>query len=333
MPLIQIDDADRARKERRKPHLILDVPDEGPSPRGSTYWGRVQHCGREHLLSNVLGWRSLAPDDPLDTGLIWHACLEAYYRERLEGQRELIRSCGSREAALQHAHFFTAREAEAQRAAFAVLELFRAEPGYDEIYAKIEKMLGFYFSRYRFDRFEILAVEVTIGCADVEYTSKLDLIVIDWSIPDAPLLRGVEHKSAFRLTLDVLEGYNLDSQVMGQVYLLWRHFVGHPHLPPFAGVIVNICSKEHTPKTERVTVAPDPAHLVAWEEHILIQAEHRAFHETRGFARNYGSCSRRFGRCEHFNFCKNHPRLSVSQIRELGVPDGYEVRPYALKVI
>ena len=332
MPLIEIFDADRARGMRRKPHLILTVIDEGPSPRGSTYWGRVQHCGREHLLSNKLGWRSLEPSDPLDTGLIWHACLEAFYRERLEGQREMIRALG-REEALRRPEFFTAREREAQTAAFDVLLPFRDEPGYDLIFTKIEKMLGVYFSLYRFDRWEILAVEQTLSAWDVEYTSKLDLIIIDHGIPDSPVLRGVEHKSAFRLTLDVLEGYMMDSQVLGQLYLLYRTFANNPALPPFAGSIVNIASKEHTPKLERVFVAPDLVHLRSWEEHILVQAEHRQFHEARGYGRNYGSCSRRFGRCEHFNFCKSFPFLTVEQIASNPPPDSYEVRPYSDKVL
>lgn len=324
MPLIEAIDRNAVDPTRRKPRFILPVVDDGPSRRGSTYWGRIQHCGREHLLSNILGWSSVAPHDPLDTGLIWHACLEAFYRVRLDHQRWMLRRDAN---ARENPEFWVAGEREGQTAAFDILLLFRDEPGYKEVFAKLEKMLAFYFQTYRLDRWEILAVEYTLACEDVEYTSKIDVIVADYAVPQIPVTRSVEHKSTFRLTPDVTEGYHLDSQVMGQVYLGVRLLHG-PGLPPYAGALVNICSKESTPRIERVFVAPHLDHLRAWEEHLLIQHGQRAFHEAHGFARNYGSCSRRYGRCEHFDFCRWNPSLREPDLRRLNPPPTYEVRSH-----
>jgi hypothetical protein len=325
VPLIEVATEQSVLAGRRKPRFILPVVDDGPSRRGSTYWSRVQHCGREHLLSNILGWSSLAPNDPLDIGLIWHAALEAFYRCRLQAQKWMLVVDAN---ARSNPDFWTAGEREGTEAAFDILLLFREENGYKDAFAKLEKMLAVYLSTHRMDRWEILAVEYTLDCPDVEYTSKIDLIVIDYGIFDAPLIRTVEHKSAFRLTVDVTEGYHLDSQVMGQVYLGVR-LLRVKGLPPYAGACVNICSKESTPKIERVFVAPHLDHLLAWEEHIKIQHEHRTFHETRGYSRNYASCSRRYGRCEHFDFCRFNPSLREPELRSMMPPaNKYEIRSH-----
>lgn len=316
---------------RRKPDDVLGIV-SGPSRRGSTYWGRALHCPFEHYLGNVLGWQSEAPSDPLDTGTIWHYAKEQYYRNARAWQQ----ACRAQDPNLnpRDPHFLRGHDSDSQLIAFRAIRPFASEPGYDHIYPKLEAMLEAYFARWsRTDMFEILGVELTVesdGRYGFEWSNKLDLLVIDYRGPEA-VLRIVEHKSTYRMDSYVLEGYTQDLQTMGQVWLFYGatdgtlHRVlgesGFEHLPPFLGSYVNLTSKTKNPACERVVLAPAPLMLRAWERSMQKNALLLGLYEDVGYPRNYTACSRRYGHCEFFAFCRAFPQVEAREAWEMTAND------------
>jgi len=323
---------------RRSPDEVLGI-EGGPSSRGSTFWGRVLHCGFEHFLANRLGWTSELPSDPLDTGLIWHFALETYYRNARAWQL----ACRAEDPDLdpRDPHFHSGHDADSQLLAYRAIKPFQTEPGYDSIYDKIVQMLDAYFRRWS-DMWEILGVELTLSSSGVygfEWSNKLDLLVIDHRMHD-PVLRIVEHKSAYRLDTFVLEGYTQDLQVMGQVWLfhgsdcgslpkvLSEHAYGT--IPPFFGSFVNITSKARQPGCDRIPVNPSIPSLRAWEHSMQVNTTLLDFYEQHNYPKNYASCVRRYGFCEFFNLCRALPEMTpadaAARDRDGDVVPGYKKR-------
>lgn len=299
--------------EERMPYedvLALGPGESGASPRGSTYWGRVQHCPREHLLANVLKWSRRVRAKALDWGLLWHGCLESYYKAVLAHQQG------------------RPLDKVPERYAFEFLQLFRDAEGWDEVYAGVTRMLDAYFERWKADRnaWEILAVEYTCGWTaqtrpdlvqqlGFEQTTRLDLVIRDWTL--RPVVRHVEHKSASALDPQTILGYAQDDQVLGQCYLArfgtnWAALGAHE---PYMGALVNVTTKAQSPRCERLPVQPSDTALGAWADSKRYWAWQRDQYEVLGYPRNYVSCTRRYGRCEFYEACRQYPEDTVVTLR------------------
>lgn len=300
----------------------------GPSRRGSTYWSRPLHCPFEHYLANELGWRSKMPSDPLDTGLIWHHALEVYYREALRWQDHFRTQDPNLD--LRDPYFLRAHDPAAQRLAYEAVVPVSREPGYEHIWDKLEVMLHVYFERWQGDRWEIVDVETTIDCPfeaglGFEYSSRLDLFVVDHQLVQ-PMLRVIEHKSAYRLDSNVLEGYTQDLQTLGQVWLAATR-VNLDAYPPFVGSLVNITSKTKEPGCDRVPLSPSPTTLATWESSMRRQTKLLPIYKELDWPKNYANCTRRYGRCEFFNLCRAHPHITPTDAAKMTeqdtLPDGF----------
>lgn len=311
----------------RRPLYEVLGRDTGPSPRGSTYWTRALSCPREHLLANVLGYRPVQLTDPLMMGLLWHDMLEAYYRRIEEWQTQ----CRADEPEIDRrgAHYLWGGLDHAHRAALESLSRIAGEPGYEKAHTTLSRMFEVYTLTYR-DPWEIVAVEVSAsGLLDpqrpgTEYTARLDLAVYDYSLLQ-PVLRIIEHKSASWLSFDLVEGYTMDLQVMGQIWLA-QQLVAGGCSTPFDGVTVSITTKASTPACERVPVRPSEALVEAWRTAMLDQIAVVDTYAERGYPRNYAHCVRRYGRCEFFGLCSAYPDVPVSALTADDVPPGYRGR-------
>lgn len=315
--IIQIDmeGPDRAPYEE-----IAQMGAGGASPRGSTFWKRAQSCPREHLLSNVLRWEKTPRARALDIGLLWHGILETYYRAvHLEQQGVW-------------------QEVSPGQQAFRFLQRFRDEEGWGEFYETCSRMMDRYLERWRDNQdWQILGVEVTLGWTaethpgwvrqlGFEITTRLDLLVIDWSLRGQPFTRHVEHKSSHSLDPLTVQGYNQDDQVLGQCFLA-RYAIDYTNLPPYLGALVNITTKGKEPKCERVPVQPSDQALQAWAEAKRDAYRELARFAERGYPKNYTQCTRRFGRCQHFDLCRANPLVDAATLlradEEGALPTGY----------
>lgn len=303
--------------ERRHADEVLGVP-SGASRRGSTYWKGVRLCPREAGLVQLGLKREgfLRGRVALDTGLIYHHALEKYYEALMAHQERMDGSATVCEPAAYCSN------PEAERAAWESLKAVAAEPGYENIFGNVERMLSGYFEFYRMrDRFRILDVEATFEyhCADqnFDYSARLDTLVEDLENGGSWVL---EHKSATTLTDDLLGGYQMDLQTLGQ-YWLMQQFIEreNPPIPPLRGVIVNLASKKKVPEFRRVEVCPSPDHVRMFEVAVGDQSETLHLWESLGWPKHLGNCTgggRYFSTCQFFTVCQSFPMASVEEIAD-----------------
>jgi hypothetical protein len=288
--------------KRRPAQVVLGVVDAGASPAGSTYWKTMRRCPREHALRHVAGLRrSSGASEALTVGWLFHLALEAYYRSLLTD----------------------ADGVSDEGAAWAAIKKLEGEGGYEETYPEVERLLAGYFETYRRqDAWRVVAVEETLASVDdgLHYSARLDLV-----IEEAGRLWIVEHKTARAITPDLLSGYQMDMQIMGQVWLFGR-CVDLSVYPPLAGVKINIATKTKVPKYERVEVYPSRQHLAAFEESMRQWSALEGAFAGLGWPKALGNCtgpSRYFGQCDYFDVCHGRPEANVGMISAEDPPFGF----------
>lgn len=283
----------------KRPQLweVLDIPNEGASPVGSTFYKTLMACAREHALAYEIGAELEYAGDPLTQGLFFHHLLQLYYEKGTAGAKEGFELC-------------------------AQLEEHQA---YSDLGEQARTMFDSYLDLYDGkDKWRVIAVEETLiyhGDA-FSYSARLDLIVED-------LERGgmwvVEHKTARALTAELLDNYQMDIQILGQVWLV-RHCVDLDKYPPFKGVRVNITTKHKNPQHTRVEVYPSDRHLAAFEMTAANLHAIRGVNEKLGWPQALGHCSgytRGYSRCDYFDICHAYPDVSVEQWKTRELPLGY----------
>jgi len=298
---------------------------DAPSPIGSTFYKSLLRCPREHAHYYEARVKPARRREALDTGIIWHAPLEVYYKrikEWQEGRSTFDKSTWD------GPDFFWGGSADAEKQAFEYIEPFMTEPGYEKTYEVVTRLLGGYFNFYRrTDRWRILAVEETVMFLvdGFEYSARLDLIVEDVS-------RGgmwiVEHKSAKAITEDLVSNYQMDLQILGQIWLL-RHCVDLSKYPPFKGVLVNIGTKAKEPRFERIECCPSDLHLASFEESIRRWIRIRNEYALEGWPRALGNCAgfaRGYTTCDFYDLCHNRPEWSLEDVKHGPLPTGYDYR-------
>lgn len=288
---------------------LLKVPKlmDGPSPRGSTYWTRFLTCPREARLSEILA--PFRTTQALSTGFAWHLALEMFYTAWLEKKSY----------------------AEAQEAGFAAIAPLKdtGEEGYTEMYELLGRMLTAYFRQYEsdFQHWMILAVEETLGVSEpMEYTARLDLVILD---KRTGAIWPVEHKSARALQASIIEGYQLNMQILGQAYLFEKCVDTKAIGGVYSGVNVSITTKHKPTKKnaeptqfQRVPVLPSPEHLQAFESSIIRWTYIREVYAAQGYPPDFSKCSgyaRGYGRCPFFTLCYAKPNMDLDEIEQLAL--------------
>jgi hypothetical protein len=317
MPLIRVASVDnRATPVRRRPGAVLGFKD-GPSPRGSTYYKTLLACPREHALSYEVGLEPTLLKEALGTGQLYHHCKELYYRAIQVHQQEWKAAWDD----VPREEYLYGGAKEGMRQAYTVIEKLREEPGYKDTADELDRMLGGYFERYHMkDPWRIVAIEETVEYTGaVRYSSRYDLVVEDL---DKHCLYLVEWKSARYITEDLVDNYQMDFQVLGQVWLLHR-CVDLRRYFPFKGVIVGIATKQKTPKYERVEVMPSAAHLRAFEESLVGWSQVRDHMKFLNWPRALGHCAgyaRGYSKCQFYDLCHGHPEMSAEDWKKLPDP-------------
>lgn len=296
---------DRAPPRRPAP-VVLDASapaQTSGSPRGSSYYKRLRRCPREHALAKHALLAPVRDDEALTVGWLFHLGLEVYYRAQLAGA-DLV---------------------EREREVWAKLRPIATEPGYEDTYVTLERCLASYFDRWRdVDHWRVLAVEETVGVrwGRMEYSARFDLLVENL---DDKGFWIVEHKTARALTSDLIEGYQLDLQTLGQVWLA-RSCLDLKALPPFRGVVVNITTKHVKPQHQRVLVCPSDAHLRAWQQSMGDWTSIAQRMEELGYPQAFGTCTgpdRGYRRCNYFELCHGWPEASWANWAEWDPPEQF----------
>lgn len=344
VPLRDIEDP---AAPRRAPHAVLDSFGGG-SPYGSTTYKRKRLCPFEDALVSVVRLRPERNNEALDVGWIYHAALEAYYRA-LRAHQEALGAPPARSDKAAWQHYFFGASSAAENAALDVVDAFKAEPGYRQTHYDVERVVAGYFERYRSeDQHRILAVEETLIYEELNpppirlseennegggvvsltpfcYSARLDVVIQDC----APGRDGVyvkEHKSAKFINEDLIHGYQQDMQILGQYWLMQR-CVDLAALPaPLKGVIINLATKEKTPRYERVEVCPSPYHLRAFEDSARRWSVMNTLFEWAGHPKALGSCAgalRGYSRCAYYDLCHAYPERTIADFVREAPPVGF----------
>lgn len=339
---------------RRPPHEVLGVAGGG-SPYGSTRYKRTRLCPFEDAMVSIAKLRSLRDKEPLTVGWILHQCWEAYY-QTIKAHQDKLGAPPKRNNRPKWEHYFYGAEPAAERAGLAVLEAFEKEPGYLDTLATCGRVFQAYCEHYRRSaEWRIIAVEETLilerSVAETfgktleltdqdgdkitydvwRYSARLDMLIERWDIGD-PSLWVVEHKSAKWLSEDLLWGYQLDMQILGQVWLV-KNCVDLSAYSPFKGVIVNIATKNATPKFERLEVCPSADHLMAFEHSTQQWGLMNEVYAALNHPKALGACAgalRGYSRCAYYECCHGRPTWTIADFTREAPLDGYyrEDRPF-----
>lgn len=335
MPMIEISvglpSANKPLENRRLIHEVVGATDVGASSRGSTYYSSLLNCAREHGLLYDIGLSPKQKSDALNDGWLYHHALETYYRVIFEHQKALKRNGSCRYDDI----FFHGAEPDAAQAAWKAIKPVSQEPGYEKTWETVSKLVDQYLDRYaNTDRWEIVAIEETLEywgarVGSLDYTCRLDLIIIDHA--DGRMW-VVEHKTARNLTRDLLDYYDLDLQICGQMWCLQK-CVDLTQYPRFGGVCLNIATKHKDSRYIRHPVLPSQAHIDAFEQSVRMHVELREEKRKRGWPKSLGHCSgyaRGYSYCQFYEVCREHPSATVHDLaRWADPPHGYVFRKRA----
>lgn len=324
------------RPSVRLPLAEVGIPNDGPSPTGSSKWKTLLACPREFALAYVEGIRPRIEKEELTIGILFHHAIMVYYRA-IAAHQQVCRpstACpiGNGHLPTEWQHFFWGNQREAGQAAFAAIQHLQGVEGYDNgidgIYQINERCLEAYFSTYwRTDRWEIVAVEETLirEGLPVDYSARLDLIIHDYKDDG---LWVTEHKTAKFINADLVDNYEMDLQILGQKWLMLQcvDLAAYPH---FKGVLINLVSKARTPKLVRVPVSPSPAHLREFVNTIASLPVQQRVYERLGWPKFLGHCSgyaRGYSHCQFYDLCHDYPEITAEGWRELELPEDFERR-------
>ncbi len=322
-----------APPERRALGEVLGF-DGGASKRGSTYHSKLLTCPREFALTYEAKLKPVVTAEQLTCGLIYHYAQETYY-DSIAKHQMAMRASGKLNLLNKPTRekFFWGNARESQEKAFAAIECISKEPGYERTWSLIERILNFYFETYwKTDEWEVLATEYPVEIEVVgsvgatakqkaTYTTRLDQIVHDHKRNGVWV---IEAKTARSITSDLLDNYQQDFQVLGEVFT----FLNAVEIDlPFLGVNVCIVSKALQPKATRVEVMPSTQHMHEFKKTLLAFNTLVDVYKSLGWPKALGKCagaSRGYSKCTFYNVCHNFPEVEVGEWEDRNPPEGFE---------
>ncbi len=316
----------------------IKMPDVGASPKGSTYRKSLLQCPFEHAVLYELGLRPESPTEALTIGLVFHYALQRYY-EAIHTYQQLfkadwtVKHPETPRGYLGQNDFFWGNEPEAAKIAWQSIADLQYADGYADTWETLSRTLNAYFDHYTLrDRWEIIAVEETVeyyglSAGLFDHTARLDLVVHD--VSDGRIYI-VEHKTAKWVSQDLVDFYDLDLQILGQVWLAakcvdWQAL----GFGMFGGVKINIASKQKTPILIRHDVLPSTQHLQAFELTMVQWEGLRGVYAQFGWPRALGQCAgapRGYSKCQCYELCRQHPLESIESLKRWrDPPSGFVV--------
>jgi hypothetical protein len=204
----------------------------GSSADGWSKMAEFQRCPYRYWLRHEAGAiYSAGPEPaPLQIGGLWHAAVACHYCRMLEKGMP-----GWRATPPPPIDFIDAVEEAGAELAY-VEEARRMFYGYQEHHGVNDPLRP-------------LAIEMGAGIQGV-HTSRFDMVASEERLGGIWI---VEHKTAFAETAEVIEGWYLDGEIIGECYS-WRLSGLDKVFGPLMGVIVNLGIKARPPTFRRLEV-------------------------------------------------------------------------------
>jgi hypothetical protein len=159
--------------------------------------------------------------------------------------------------------------------------------------------------------FEPVAVEYGAGIVGT-HTCRYDMLA--WNQGS---LWIYEHKTAHAETQDVLEGWWLDGEIIGEVYGYQLSDLNKLFGGPLTGVIINLLIKTHPPKFRRLEIIFPQKVVDSFARDRQHWAQQREQYRRRGhWPRSLQGCMSRYDMCQFWAHCRDED-ASLLQIREV----------------
>lgn len=269
------------------------APLGGPSTDGWSKVADLQRCAYRYYLKHEreLGidpaMQTRASSGALEVGGLVHICLALHYG------RMLPEGYPGWRATQVNPFDFLERVIEMGGEASFVHEARRVFSGYSEHYG------------YETD-IQPVALEYAAGQANL-HTCRFDMLAWWDGGGAAPAgLWNFEAKTASRETVDVLEGWWLDGEIVGQHYVFQKSGLDKVFGGPLQGTVINLLIKNHPPRFRRLVIVQAPEVIEAY-------ARDRSYWQTfRDHCRNVGNwprslagCMNRYGPCDFWSHCRD----------------------------
>lgn len=201
----------------------------GPSPNGNSWYSVFEQCPYLWWVTFKKRMRPVVISEALEIGGLYHECRARYSQKYLD-----LNETGISDADLDLA---------CEQAMFDLVN--RAEDIVPQTANQVRRLLRGWLTVYgpttpRDDRHLILSVEELIETnRGWPYSTRLDCVLWDEEL-NGPAIK--ETKTAGRLTEELLAGYTMDSQFLGQQYC-WRHSPNYQKYGPLKGFVVDLAIK------------------------------------------------------------------------------------------
>lgn len=185
---------------------------------------------------------------------------------------------------------------------FAFLERVRAVGGDGVIIDECKRLYSAYFDKYgnaHNEGFAPLAIEFPAGIPGT-HTCRFDMLAKHEGVT-----KNIEHKTASRETRDVLEGWWLDGEIIGQHYA-YKLSGLEAKFGPLFSTVVNLTIKTKEPKFRRIEVVISDEIIGRFASDRAWWNGHRdALRGGSYWPRKLQGCIGRYSNCELWDHCSN----------------------------
>jgi hypothetical protein len=120
----------------------------------------------------------------------------------------------------------------------------------------------------------------------------------------------VEHKTAARFTMDLLQGWHNDGEILGQI-MVWKQAKLDKKYGKLRGTIVNIVGKQKKPQFERVIVPAQAWHVREHTQDLqLWNLYQQLCRTTDNWPKARNNCISKYGMCDLFTHCSTNDKLT-----------------------
>lgn len=260
----------------------------GASSRGWSRYSRLQRCPKLYKLSYISPPKRSAFEiehsDSLEIGTAFHAFLSMRYSHLWWTPQEL-------------------------------LDMLLDSPCEASFVAEAWRLYEAYALNYENDYIQPLGVEITGKDPETGNSCRYDLLVkikTDITAKQAQqhgLIPGgtyiFEHKTTKAIYADVLDGWDMDGEIRGEVALWDRDLTLEQRYGKLCGLVINVVSRAKRPEMRRILVAPSTLatkqHLKALEDWTEIE---QFYTNQNIWPPASNGCVSKYGRCEFFNYCR-----------------------------
>lgn len=251
----------------------------GPSPCGNSWWSEFLRCPRAFQLAHIKGLTTTGYEQPLEVGGLFHECVAIYF-DALKFKNPLA----------------TEWHEAASSATVKVNDLLdRTAIATPIVTAEARNLWLAWFRQYGPDGYtpltaKVFGVELMLSNERLSdrwtfpYSARLDTVL--WG-PVGPVIR--ELKTARAMTSDLLTGYELSGQFLGQAYL-WQKLEA-ARSGKLRGFQVDLVIKTKSPTLEGLEVKIEDKNIRNWcrsmQSHYVDMLKCR---ETGFWPQNHNSC-------------------------------------------